>query len=725
LKSAAVARLALLLSAACSASAAEPSLPGFDIEDYFRLVRFPEVALSADGTRVVYAADRRSLATDQPTRTVYLASTAGGAPVELTALADAHAVCFVPHENAVAGLESVAGTDQVVIEDLSHGGLEQITHARDPILLYVFAPTGARVLAFTTRKPFDERQSLFERVRHGDAGFTVDPDIVEMYDFIDPYWETIFPQHPSGGAYAGGELWLQRPGKSALRLDVPGAVTALHWSPDGEMLSVTYVADDAPASYWRFVETSVGVVDAHTGAFRAIARTDVASTASNWTYYEGGEWLPHSRLLLLRRKTTGTGPAAQYTDWAYARVAEGSSTFIPWTRAEASGERFFPVDAHSVLVEEKSRARIGLHRWTTSGSSVEFLPEEGSASQFAFDADDRRYAFVLESLVLPPEVHFRERASGRDVPLSRLNVGLNEKIHFTRRALHWKGADGVDVSGWLLLPAQAHSGPWPMVTLVHGGPGWAFTDAFAPYFDFGWPYPLEALASSGIAVFIPNYRGTSGFGTAFANPTSLMREPADDVNRGVEYLIAEGIAEPEKLGLIGQSHGGWLGPLIMERFRRFQVASFAEGWSNWIVLYDLNSGSQNITIHDKWMGASMYDAPEAYVTASPDLHMRGVTTATLWEAGGLSDPHFVLPMGKAARRAGAPSEAVLYPRTHHSVVSPRVAHDAADRNLDWFRFWLQDRIDPDPRKAETYARWSSLKAARARTLSQGRSHDSM
>ena len=721
-----MAQFALLVSAACNASAAESPVPGFGIEDYFRLERFPEVVLSPHGTRVVYAADRRSLATDQPTRTVYLASTGGGAPVELTALAAAHELAFESHENAVAGLESIAGTDQVVIEDVPHGGLEQITHAADPILRYDFSPTGAHVLAYTTRQRFDQRQSLFERVRHGDAGFTVDPDIVEMVDLIDPYWETIFPQHPSGGAHAGGALWLQRPGESAVRLNVPGAVTALHWSPDGEMLSVTYVADDAPASYWRFVETSVGVVDAHSGAFRVIARTDVSSTASDWTYYEGGEWLPHSRLLLLRRKTTGTGPSAQHTDWAYARVGEGATVLGAWTRTEGTGERFFPLDATSVLVEEKTRARIGLHRWTTSGSAVEFLPEEASASQFAFDADGRRYAFVLESLVLPPEVHFRERASRRTVPLSHLNASLKEKIHFTRRAFHWKGVDGVDVSGWLLLPGQRdHSSPWPTVTLVHGGPGWAFPDAFAPYFDFGWPYPLEALASSGIAVFVPNYRGTSGFGTAFANPTSLIREPADDVSRGVEYLIAQRIADPEKLGLLGQSHGGWLGPLIMERFRRFEAASFAEGWSNWIVLYDLNSGSQNITIHDKSMGASMYDAPEAYVAASPDLHLRGIRTATLWEAGGLSDPHFVLPMGKAARRAGAPSEAVLYPRTHHSVASPRLAHDAAERNLDWFRFWLQDRVDPDPRKAETYARWSSLRAARARALSQARSHDSM
>jgi dipeptidyl aminopeptidase/acylaminoacyl peptidase len=247
-----------------------------------------------------------------------------------------------------------------------------------------------------------------------------------------------------------------------------------------------------------------------------------------------------------------------------------------------------------------------------------------------------------------------------------------------------------------------------MITMVHGGPTFPFTDAFAPYFYY-WPFPFDAYVEHGIAVFVPNYRGTSTYGRKYQSPDDGARVPVEDIISGVRALIADGVADPERLGISGQSHGAWLGPLALTRLPIFKASSFAEGTANMGANYELLDGLANRELRDVEFGASLYDAPQRYIDLSPDLNFANVRSANLFEAGAYSQALEMLSFAKVSRHFGLPTEYIIYPRTAHNPSSPLIQRESAERNLDWFSYWLKGERDPDPAKAEQYSRWDRLR----------------
>nr|MBA2324742.1 prolyl oligopeptidase family serine peptidase [Pseudonocardiales bacterium] len=135
-----------------------------------------------------------------------------------------------------------------------------------------------------------------------------------------------------------------------------------------------------------------------------------------------------------------------------------------------------------------------------------------------------------------------------------------DKITFgTQRPLTYRAVDGLDLDGLLVLPVgkSASDGPFPLVTIVHGGPYDRYADRLQL---FSFPSArAQWLATAGYAVFLPNPRGGQGHGHEFAASVAgrVGREEWTDILTGIDLLIAEGIADPDRLGIAGGSHGGF------------------------------------------------------------------------------------------------------------------------------------------------------------------------
>ena len=123
--------------------------------------------------------------------------------------------------------------------------------------------------------------------------------------------------------------------------------------------------------------------------------------------------------------------------------------------------------------------------------------------------------------------------------------------------------DGHDVQGWLI---PSGPGTRPLVTEIHGGPealyGWS------PVWEF------QVLAANGMSVFYCNPRGSEGYGEAFnaGNYRDWGPGPARDVLAGVDALVSDGLADPDRLGLTGGSYGGYLTSWIVGHDQRFRAA---------------------------------------------------------------------------------------------------------------------------------------------------------
>jgi dienelactone hydrolase len=119
------------------------------------------------------------------------------------------------------------------------------------------------------------------------------------------------------------------------------------------------------------------------------------------------------------------------------------------------------------------------------------------------------------------------------------------------KAVTYKSSDGLEIPAYLTLPKGVEAKNLPTLVIPHGGPWGRETWGYNPLAQF--------FANRGYAVLQPNFRGSTGYGREFLDAGNLEwgRKMQDDVTWGVKYLVAEGIADPKRVGILGGSYGGY------------------------------------------------------------------------------------------------------------------------------------------------------------------------
>ena len=702
--------------AACAAGGMQygssPQRSAFSVGDYERVQYIRELAVSSDGTELAFALTPYIASGAQSTVKVYIAGAVPGSlPQHIAELDGASELQWEHGSKVLAALIARGRGAQVYAYDVRSRAVHVLATSPDPIVYFQYSDTGS--LAYITRRAMPTTDTIYWRIFHGGSGFLADPETTILRDFYNPTWEQGFAT--LGGM---GRLWVANPGRAAREMPVPGGVQAFRWGPLSRNIAVTYVANDVPkvGPPFQAAETSVGLVSTSDGKFRVVGRGTAAGRDRPAIWYTGGDWTENGGgLVLVRVVEKNIWYSHHYPDWKLVDVnkdvagAGGGWSPIQTAYSGAGGGSSVagrPVGPHSVLVETAVDGRLNLWAFPRGGKPRSVIEFPGDASEFAFTQGGTVRAFVGQTLVKPPEVY----VVGKDrvpVRVTAINQDALQRIRYRGLQVQWLGGDAVPISGQLLEPKDAKK-PWPLLVFVHGGPGVPLTDGFSTYFA-AWPYPFEALASHGVAIFEPNYRGTLGYGRNF-EPKNLAGAPALDIILGIQHLEEMGVADSKRIAICGQSHGGWLGPLVMEKRNGFIAASFAEGTADQIGEYLAMSGMANRKIHDQVFGAAYYSDPSVYLEDSPDLHLEGVSTPMLAETGAWSSPEFGLDLTKAARHFGAPAEWVVYPRTGHNIDDPSLVREAANRNFAWFEFWLRGENPSGEVPASEAKLWKRWKA---------------
>jgi dipeptidyl aminopeptidase/acylaminoacyl peptidase len=181
-----------------------------------------------------------------------------------------------------------------------------------------------------------------------------------------------------------------------------------------------------------------------------------------------------------------------------------------------------------------------------------------------------RMAYTYQSPTEPPEL-FVEKTL-----LTHHNDAYRTRELGETRVIRWKNPkDGLEIEGLLTLPVGYKSERVPLLTFVHGGPASRFDQGYLGY--LGHVYAPQVLAANGFAVLRPNPRGTGGYGSAFrrANRNDWGGMDWIDINAGIDQLIAEGIADPDRLGLMGWSYGGFMAAWALGHSDRFKPSASA------------------------------------------------------------------------------------------------------------------------------------------------------
>lgn len=686
------------------------------VDDYFELDRVTELAISADGEHIVFALESSSLREDAMVKRVFIGRPRTKAYLPpIDEIQDGYSLGWMPGSQDLVFLAKREGAAQLFSYSIASKSLKQLTDSPSSVLQYQFAASGES-FAFVTEESSDS-PSLFEQLYTGDQGILIDPDFTSVYNFVSPIAQT-------NNVEKEQTLWLVGVDGQPAPVIVAERIHDFFWSSNGQKLSVIYVANADAERVSAAGHTSISVYEVSQGRLYDVGLASTASATSNTEYYSGGQWIPGEDMIAVQR-ISEERVWWRRAEWTLIDLSENSAIDVDsqeWRSIDFGYfDEFIPARSSNVYIEKTVKAVRDLYLLSSKGIERAGLLEylSGSNSLFRFTEDFDTAVFVNQDFQRPPQIYYWEQSTGT-VQITELSDALIERDLPEVREITWKGADGKDCYGWFFEPISKgdNNKPWPLVTFVHGGPGSPFLQEFAFQFaGFGggiWPHPLEVYAAQGMAVFVPNYRGSRTFGYDFGKPTRQDGEPVDDVVTGIEHLVEHGIADPDRLGIAGHSHGVWLGSLIMARSRNFLAGSFAEGVANKFVNYAMMPDTLNRQVHDDifFQGNSLYDEPARGIESSALFAFPGLETAVLFEAGATSLALAMLDHQKAARYAGMPTEFVVYPKVGHNVRVPSLQRESAIRNLDWFRFWLQDYEDPDPGKVAQYERWRKMRADR-------------
>jgi dipeptidyl aminopeptidase/acylaminoacyl peptidase len=240
-------------------------------------------------------------------------------------------------------------------------------------------------------------------------------------------------------------------------------------------------------------------------------------------------------------------------------------------------------------------------------------------------------------------------------------------------------------------PNYDASKKYPLVLWIHGGPN-GQDDHGLPFSTYPLQVERQIFAAQGYVVMAINYRGSNGRGAEFTR--SIFADWGDkevaDLQAGVDWAIAKGIADPDKLGIGGWSYGGILTDYMIASDQRFKVAISGAGSANQLSMY---GSDQYILQYNNELGPP-WKNPDTWIKVSyPFFHADRIHTPTLF-MGGQAD--FNVPiiggeqMYQSLRTLGVPTELVIYPEQFHLFTRPSYIHDRLERYVAWFGKYLKN-----------------------------------
>lgn len=321
------------------------------------------------------------------------------------------------------------------------------------------------------------------------------------------------------------------------------------------------------------------------------------------------------------------------------------------------------------------------------------LRHPGSLDELTATPAGTTVAAVAGTRYAPPDLHVGPPAG----PLRKVTDVRPELDGITfgaQQPLAYRAADGLALDGLLVLPvgASPSDGPFPLVTIVHGGP----YDRYADCLQLFWHPSAQWLAAAGYAVFLPNPRGGQGHGHEFAAAVAgrVGREEWTDILAGIDLLVAEGVADPDRLGIAGGSHGGFMAAWAVGQTDRFRAALVSAGVIDWGMLA---AAGENGQFEAALGGSTGWDGigPHPHDAVSPVSYAGRVRTPVLI-LHGAEDTN--VPLGQAVyfhralRHFGAEHEFVVYPREGHFIWERGHQLDFLRRT----RAWFDRRLKPSP-----------------------------
>jgi len=632
-------------------------------DDVLRLQSVGDPQISPDGSRFAYTVGTMDSEQDKTYSALWLVPTGGGEPRQLTrgAARDGNPRWSPDGQSVAFTSDRSGGAPQLWLLPFAGGDPLQLTRGHYGAGTPVWSPDGTRI-AFSARVTPQETPKNAPRVARRLRTFLNGSGYIG-----DGFWHLFVVTVPSGETrqITAGDWHHFTPA----------------WSPDGNRLAfVTTRREDWDLEWIWDVYTS----DADGGDLRQLTHSTGVC--------QGPAWSPDgTRIAYYDNSNAHTGSTEDYhlhlipATGGEATNLTGHMDRGVWTwepPAPATPPLWSP-DSQSLLTILNVSANMRAYRFSMDGEATHVIGGTGDTGWPTMSADGSRLAFPWTGPDAPTEVWTCHESGSARRQLTRTNGTLMDEIAVSKpERFSITADDGRAVESILWLPPgkTAADGPFPTLLHLHGGPHGAVGEEFSTQ--------QQILATHGFAVVSINFRGSAGYGKAFADTILAdwgAKEHADSMAT-LDTLVARGIADPHRLGVFGGSYGGYMTNYVITHTDRFRAAVTMATISDLATLSGTTDQWESIDFDS---GGAPWEAAQYYREHSAMPLVARITTPLLIMHGEEDYTCRVTEAEQlfvALRKLRREVEFVRYPGESHGFTRgrPRTQQDALTRLLGWF-----------------------------------------
>src|SRR6266545_2432744 len=631
---------------------AQPQVP--TIDQLIGLKRAGSPAISPNGQWVAYTVREANWDENNYHTEIWLADVKSGELRQLTSNAkkSSSSPAWSPDGTKLAFATDRDDKRQVYLIDPRGGEAHKLTSVEEGIGSFAWAPDG-KSIAFTSTEPKTD----------------ADKEREKKFGEFDVF----------GEGYRMSHLWVFDLSTKKVKRLTSGAFTvgSFNWSPDSRQIAFDHRVNSANTSG---ATADISVVTVADGTVRKLVEQDGADAGPVWspdgTRIAFGSAMKKEFSFL--NSGIGVIPAVGGRIDYITTAFDENPSIVDWNR----GGLFFSASQRTwSFLFSVDPATKAIRKFAPSEQSI--------GSGFSLTPDGQWVAFSGSDAFTLAEIYVAPVASA--MKARKLTDMTAQTTSWSKGAIElvsWKSQDGAAIEGVLHKPVGFQPGKkYPLLVVIHGGPtGTSRPQAFSSTSI----YPIDIWTAKGALVLEPNYRGSAGYGEAFRslNVRNLGVGDAWDVLSGIDYLIKEGLADPDRVGTMGWSQGGYISAyLTTHDSARFKAVSVGAGISDWMTYY-VNTDITQFTRH--YLKATPWDDPEIYAKTSPITYIKNAKAPTLIQHGSTDQrvpPPNAFELYRGLQEVGVPSKLIIYKGFEgvgHGPSKPKSSRAVMQHNLEWF-----------------------------------------